>query len=192
MMNVTDRAISNYESGIRLPDFETIKVIRKLLNIPVEELLEVEAMKNTNPFFTKEDFIRFCATWEYDDNGCDFDKDMFKEEGNIPIYTVFQENPYQFRLIDGQILWYRSDWNTQFIEDFQRILRDLTDKKVYNEPTVFEVIYYLDDDEFHKKQIKGYDNDTQTDIFILTNLHSILEGEGSLVNSFGLEYKEIC
>ena len=50
-LNVTDRAISNWENGRRLPDYSLLKPISDILCISVNELLSGERID-------KEDFQR--------------------------------------------------------------------------------------------------------------------------------------
>lgn len=197
LLDLTDRAVSNYELGIRLPDWHIIKALRKVLNIPVEILLGVEELKrekSSNPFFTSNDFIRFCATWEYRDGGYDLDKGLLKRDGEHLSYTVFREEPYLFQLLNGQITFTHQEWDSDFIENFYGLLSELAGKKIYNEPARFEVSYETNDYKEEgriTKTVIGFDNDSETDVFILANSQAVLNDEETLTECYGFEWKEL-
>lgn len=194
MAYLTDRAISNYEAEIRTPDFETIKVLKRIMNIPSNELLGVDTMlekkNNIKHLFSKSDFLRFCSMWEWRHSGADFDHNLFKETENGYEYTVFAETPYHFYLHHGQIIWEHSEWNTDFIEEFDSLLDELKNKVLFDSRQKFTVSFLDTSDDSHSLTIEGFESDTEEDLFPIANLESVFKGLDSLTECYDVNMKK--
>lgn len=181
LLNVTDRAVYNYEAGIRTPDIFVLRLLKKHLHIPAEYILGDVEMKMTHtPLFTKEDFLRFCAKWEWMEQGCDLDFDFVKKTESGYSYTVLADEPYQFFLHHGQIIWNHPNWNAEFIESFDSLLDELKNKVLFDNPEIFHVYFVSDDNESFSFQIKGYESDSEEDTFVLANIYACEQRIGTL------------
>ena len=57
MLNVTDRAISNWETGRRMPDISFFKPLCEIFNISVSELINGEEIPKENFVYSSNDIV---------------------------------------------------------------------------------------------------------------------------------------
>lgn len=192
-LNVSSRAVSNYEIGIRTPDIYMWKRISEVLEIPSEEILGDESMlsQKEKSFFTKEDFERFVQTWEYQTAGCDIDKNLLKKTRTGFEYHIY-ETENKLILHNGQILWENPAWDSDFVEEFEDIVEQLIDKKLYEKPVTFIVNYKNFDLHQETIEVQGYEEDTEEEVFLLAALEAAMNEKESLTGGtcYDLEYKQ--
>jgi transcriptional regulator with XRE-family HTH domain len=187
LINVTPQAIGNYESGIRSPDWATIKQIKRVLDIPASvvvgdiQKLDIEPLAVKNLFFSESDFLRFCSLWEWDEAAVDIDPNGLMKTNSGMQYRVFAETPFLFIWVHGQIIWEHPAWDKVFVEQFDRLLDSLKQKRLYERKTLFSVCY--EDDYTHEivsVDVDGYEHDTEEDIFVMAALKASIARESSL------------
>jgi transcriptional regulator with XRE-family HTH domain len=186
---LTDRAISNYESGIRTPDWQTIKLIRKVLDIPVDQLLDTANQQpSSKGLFLKSDFLRFCSLWDWEEGRYDFDHDYLEETENRLKYTLLRDISFAFIWENGHIFWEHPDWDADFVETFDALLERLKNQVLYEERQTF-LVSYSDLDGKYSVKVEGFESDS--DDILLPLIHHYSKDSFSVDDCFDFQKEAI-